>query len=141
MCDALRRFTTSHRGPGHSLKSVTLSFPYCNSYDGIGSGVRIVASAIEELMAGGELSLTLKMVLASGSALDNDPWLELSAVNHLVTIVGTPQGMLWEQGNRWTRNHWETWAVLEPSREVEAGSMEQGSSVETESFTIKSFED
>ena len=141
MCDALRRVTIDHRKPGQSLKSLTLNFPNCTSGNTIGSGVRIVASAVEELMAGGELSLTLKMGVSARQRALGDPWLNQSAIKHLVTVIGTPEGALWEQGQRCTWNHWEVWAILVPAREVAARSKELASAVGTEISMIKTFED
>ena len=93
-------------------------------------------------MAEGELNLTVKMsVLARRSGFGEDPQLDESAISHLVTAIGTPQGALWDLGQRWTRNYCETWAVLVPAREVTARSKEQDSSVGPENTMIKTFED
>ena len=139
MCDALRSVTIPHRKPGQSLKGLTLSFPYCTSGDRTGSGERIVASAIKELMAEGELALTLKMVV---DAKKGRRWCwNKSAIEHLVKVIGTPRGALWEQGHRWTPSYWETWAALVPAHEVTTRFKEQNPSSTTASPTIKTIED
>ena len=101
--------------------------------------MRIVASAIEELVAEGKLSLTLKMgALAKQGGFCR--W-NKAAIEHLVKVIGTPRGALWEQGHRRTSSYGETWAVLVPAREVAASSQEQKASVGTETSMVKTFED